>query len=65
MPNPDGTYTREEHRAAIFGLYVKNKESGMGDDDAMTKAGETWRESIKQLGEAKIAYVKASLGIDN
>lgn len=63
MPNPDGTYTRAEHGAAIYGLYRKNKEAGMDDDKAMTEAGKTWRDSLKNLADAKIAYVKAELGI--
>lgn len=63
MPNPDGTYTRAEHEAAIMGLYVKKVDAGMTPEDAMTAAGAEWRQKIKELGEAKIAYVKSALGI--
>lgn len=63
MPNPDSTYTREEHQAAILGLYVKNIKSGMGEAEAMEAAGAEWRKQLRELADAKIAFVKAALGI--
>lgn len=63
MPNPDGTYTRKEHAAAIMGLYAKNLKAGMDEESAMTKAGEEWRGHLTALGEAKIAFLKERLGI--
>jgi hypothetical protein len=63
MLNPDGTYTRDEHEAAIMGLYIKNLESGMEPEVAIACAGKEWRKKLKKLGEAKIAYCKAALGL--
>lgn len=63
MPNPDGTYTKDEHRLAILVRYRQNLDDGLPDKVAMSVAGEQWRAEIEAEGERKIADVKRFLGV--
>lgn len=49
MPNPDGTYTKDEHQRAIIGLYLKNREAGMSEDEAMVAARHEWRAALQAM----------------
>jgi len=61
MPNPDGTRTRDEHRAAIVYLYLKYEEAGMSKEEAMIAAGKEWHDILRREGDEKIAQVTAWL----
>lgn len=65
MPNPDGTYTAEEHRREIL---VRANDmivnQGMPHDDAIALAGRQWRDELKTEGDRKIAAVEKFLGME-
>ena len=63
MPNPDGTLTRDEHRAEIIRRAEAYLATGMSPDDAIGRAGADHRAALKAEGDRKIAAVRKFLGI--
>jgi hypothetical protein len=64
LTNPDGSRTRDEHRAAIVERMNAYIAEGMKPDDALTKASADWQTVLKREGEEKIAEAKRLLGVE-
>jgi len=58
---PDGTRTRDEHRAEIVRRTNDYVGQGLTPDEALTKASADWQQFLKQEGDEKVAAVKRFL----